>query len=71
MPQVTLKIETSVTNLETRRNTFTRTMNIAYILLVPHGASWMDDDNFYIAPHGDGETITMSKGKEINNLEEE
>lgn len=70
-PQVSLKLETSVTNLETRRNTFTRTMNIAYILLVPHGSSWMDEDNFYISPHGDGETFTLSKCKDINNFEEE
>ena len=67
-PQVTLKIETKVTNIEMRRNTFTRTMNIAYILLVPHGTSWTDDENFYIEPHGDGETFTMSKGTDIMNL---
>jgi len=67
-PQVTLKIETKVTNVEMRRNTFTRTMNIAYILLVPHGASWTDDENFYIEPHGDGETFTMSKCTDIMNL---
>jgi len=68
-PQVTLKIETKVTNVEMRRNTYTRTMNIAYILLVPHGASWTDDENFYIEPHGDGETFTMSKCTDIMNLE--
>lgn len=60
-PQVNIKISTSVTNLEFRRGTFNRTMNIAYLLLVPHGASWTDDENFYIQPHGDGETFTMSK----------
>ena len=72
-PQVSLKIATNVTNLETRRNTFTRTMNIAYIMLVPHGISRMDEDNFYITPHGeaDGQEFTMSKGKVIINLEEE
>lgn len=67
-PQVTLKIATDVTNLEFRRGTFNRTMNIAYILLVPHVmvdnehyASWTDDENFYVIPHGDDEKFTMSK----------
>lgn len=62
-PQVNIKIATDVTNLEFRRGTFNRTMNIAYILLVPHGASWVDEENFYVRPHGeaDGETFTMSK----------
>lgn len=69
-PQVSLKIETNVSNTETRRSTYTRTMNIAYVLLVPHGISWTDDDNFYIEPHGDGETFTMSKGREITSVEE-
>jgi hypothetical protein len=46
-------------------------MNIAYILLVPHGTSWTDEQNFYIAPHGDGETITMSKCTELLNLDEQ
>lgn len=73
-PQVTLKIKTNVTNVEMRRSMFTRTMNIAYILLVPHGASWTDDENFYIEPHGDGETFTMSKYPDTDdnmNLEEQ
>ncbi len=69
-PQVTLKIETNVTNLETRRSTFTRTMNIAYILLVPHGISWTDEQNFYIKPHGDEEEFVMSKCTDINKEEE-
>jgi uncharacterized surface protein with fasciclin (FAS1) repeats len=70
-PQVSLRIATDVSQTEYRRTTFTRTMNIAYILLVPHGTSWTDEQNFYIAPHGDGETITMSKCTELLNLDEQ
>ena len=47
-------------------------MNIAYILLVPHGrSSWTDDQNFYIMPHGDGETFYLSKCTELLNLDEQ
>lgn len=70
-PQVSLRVMTDVSATEYRRTTFTRNMNIAYILLVPHGASWTDDDYFYIEPHGDGETTKMSKCKELLNLEEQ
>ena len=70
-PQVSLKIETNVTNLETRRNTFTRTMNINCVLVIPHGISVTDENAFYIMPHGDGEVFYISKGTDINNLEEE
>ena len=70
-PQVSLRIETDVTVTEYRRNTHTRVMNIAYVLLIPHGASWTDDDYFYFEPHGDGETIRMSKCKELLILDEQ
>lgn len=65
-PQITLKITTNVTALQIRRGTYNRNLGIAYLLLVPHGASWTDDQNFYLAPHGDGEEFIMSKCKDIN-----
>lgn len=58
-PQVTLAVETRVSPTELRKNTYTRTMRIAYVLLVPHGISHVDEENFYITPHGDGETFVM------------
>ena len=70
-PQVSLRIDTDVSATEYRRSTFTRIMNIAYIMLLPHGTSWADDEYFYIMPHGDGETIKMSKCTELLNLEEQ
>ena len=54
VPQINLKVETRVSSSEQRSNTFTRTMNIDCILLVPHGISAVTDDSFLIAPHGDG-----------------
>ena len=46
-------------------------MYISSILLVPHGASWMDEQNFYITPHGDGETYYVSKCNPTNPEEEQ
>lgn len=60
-PQITLKVETYLTSAELRNNTYTRTLRIDCILLVPHGTSWVDDDYFYIAPHGDGVTWMVPK----------
>lgn len=75
-PQVSLKINTNVTPIEYRRSRYTRTMNIAYILLVPHGTdddrvAWTDDDYFYIKPHGDNETFKMSKGTDLLKTDEQ
>ena len=70
-PQVSLRIETDVTAFEARKNTYTRIMNIACFLLVPHGVAWTDDQNFYIMPHGDGETFYLSKCTELLNLDEQ
>jgi hypothetical protein len=70
-PQVSLRIETDVTAFEARKNTYTRIMNIACFLLVPHGVAWTDDQNFYIMPHGDGETFCLSKCTELLNLDEQ
>ena len=71
-PQVNLKVSTEGVNLfDLLFNRFTRTMYISSILLVPHGASWMDEQNFYIMPHGDGETYYVSKCNPTNPEEEQ
>jgi len=71
-PQVFMKVSTNTVSERDRlRNRYTRTMYIAYILLVPHGTSFADDQNFYIMPHGDGETFYVSKCNTTTNPEEE
>ena len=60
-PQVNLKVETRVSSSDQRSNSFTRTMNIDCILLVPHGISVVDDEKFTIAPHGDGVAYSILK----------
>ena len=53
-PQVTLKVETRVSSTQQNNHTRTRTMMIDCIMLVPHGASKVENGRFYIEPHGDG-----------------
>ena len=60
-PQVTLKVETRVSSSEQRNNTFTRTMRIDCILLVPHGITQVTEDAFHFSPHGDGIVYTVLK----------
>lgn len=60
-PQVTLKLETRVSSTEQRTNTFTRTMRIDCILLVPHGTSTVDEERFTFTPHGDGVGYSLLK----------
>lgn len=60
-PQVTLKVETRVSSSEQRNNTFTRTMRIDCILLVPHGITTVTEDAFHFSPHGDGIVYTVLK----------
>lgn len=57
--QVSLKLETRVSSAEQRNNTFTRTMNIDCILLVPHGTMEVTDDGLVITPHNDGFSYTI------------
>ena len=57
--QVSLKLETRVSSTEQRNNTFTRTMNIDCILLVPHGTLEVTDDGLIISPHDDGFSYTI------------
>ena len=57
--QVSLKLETRVSSTEQRNNTFTRTMNIDCILLVPHGTLEVTDDGIVITPHNDGFSFTI------------
>lgn len=57
--QVSLKLETRVSSTEQRNNTFTRTMNIDCILLVPHGTLEVTDDGLVITPHNDGFSYTI------------
>jgi uncharacterized surface protein with fasciclin (FAS1) repeats len=71
VPQTQLKISNVVTERQLLRETYTRTMYIAYILLVPHGISAVDDEYFYLSPHGDGVGYRMSKCNSITNPEEE
>jgi uncharacterized surface protein with fasciclin (FAS1) repeats len=71
-PQVTLKVSTNtVSERDLLRNRYTRTMYIAYILLVPHGMSWTDDQYFYMMPHGDGEVVYLSKCNPVKPEEEQ
>ncbi len=70
--QICMKVSTNkVSERDLLRNRFTRTMYIAYILLVPHGTSWMDDQNFYMAPFGDDEMFYVSKCNTTNPEEEQ
>ena len=57
--QVSLKLETRVLSAEQRNNTYTRTMNIDCILLVPHGTMEVTDDGLVITPHNDGFSYTI------------
>ena len=57
--QVSLKLETRVSSAEQRNNTFTRTMNIDCILLVPHGTMEVTEDGVVITPHNDGFSYTI------------
>ena len=61
--QVTLKVETRVSNSQLRNNTYTRTMRIDCVLLVPHGTMQVLDElpeglpyagrpGILMAPHG-------------------
>ena len=61
--QVTLKVETRVSNSQLRNNTYTRTMRIDCVLLVPHGTLQVVDElpegvpyagqpGIVMAPHG-------------------
>ena len=61
--QVTLKVETRVSNSQLRNNTYTRTMRIDCVLLVPHGTLQLVDElpegvpyagrpGVVMAPHG-------------------
>lgn len=56
--QVSLTLETVVRSTE-RDVTFTRTMNIDCILLVPHGTMEVTDDGLVIKPHNDGFSYTI------------
>ena len=60
-PQVTLTVETRVSSTEQRNATFTRTMCIDCILLVPHGTSKVEEDRFLFTPHGDGAELYLLK----------
>ena len=57
--QVSLKLETRVSSTEQRNNTFTRTMNIDCILLVPHGTMEVTENGLVITPHNDGFSYTI------------
>lgn len=61
LTQVSLKVETRVSSTEQRTGKFTRTMRIDCILLVPHGASMVDEEAFYLSPHGDGLVYVIPK----------
>ena len=61
LTQVSLKVETRVSSTEQRNSKFTRTMMIDCVLLVPHGISTVDDDYFYLSPHGDGLVYMIPK----------
>lgn len=58
-PQVTLTITTNVGRKET--DTFTKTMMIDCIMLVPHGIAIVDEERFTIEPHGDGDIFYWLK----------
>ena len=58
-PQVTLKVETNVKANEKKK--YTRTMMIDCVMLVPHGIAIVDDEQFTITPHGDGDTYHWLK----------
>ena len=62
-PQVTMKVETRVSNSEMRGDNpkFSRVMRIDCILLIPHGTSYVDDDYFHVTPHGDGLVYSIPK----------
>lgn len=60
-PQVTLEVETDVSAKEQRNKSFTRTLRIDCIMLVPHGISNVSEDRFEVAPHGDGDTFFWLK----------
>ena len=70
-PQIQLKVATAVGERQLLREVYTRTMYIAYILLVPHGMSLTDEQNFYYSPHGDGIAYYMSKCNSTNLQEEQ
>ena len=53
-PQVTLTV---ATNVARKGNTWTKTMRIDCIMLVPHGIATLDEERFTISPHGDGDTF--------------
>lgn len=60
-PQVKLEVKTNVSSSEQSRKTFTRTMRIDCIMLVPHGISNVDEERFKIEPHGDGDSYQWRK----------
>jgi hypothetical protein len=53
-PQVTLTVATNVVR---KGITWTKTMRIDCIMLVPHGIATLDEERFTISPHGDGDTF--------------
>ena len=57
-PQVSLKVET---NVKRKGTTWTKTMRIDCIMLVPHGIATLDEERFTISPHGDGDTYYWLK----------
>lgn len=57
-PQVTLTV---ATNVARKGTTWTKTMRIDCIMLVPHGIATNDEERFTISPHGDGDTYYWLK----------
>ena len=59
--KVTLRVETNVRPSEFNRGTYSRTLRIDCIMLIPHGMAVDSDDMFGIAAHGDGVVYTRRK----------
>ena len=59
--KVTLRVETNVRPSEFNRGTYSRTLRIDCIMLIPHGMAVDSDEMFGIAAHGDGVVYTRRK----------
>lgn len=57
-PQVTLTVSTNVAR---KGKTWTKTLRIDCVMLVPHGIAIVDEERFTIEPHGDGDTYYWLK----------
>ncbi|MBQ8486336.1 MAG: fasciclin domain-containing protein [Prevotella sp.] len=59
--KVTLRVDTNVRPSEYKLGTYTRTLRIDRIMLIPHGMAVNTDDEFGIHAHGDGVVYTTPK----------